>query len=136
MAPRPTEVQNPAPLAYVHWMAKNRKTLEGMRDRMEKYVDKHREKPPAYKVGDIVMLSSRTIKSKRPSGKLGHKFHGLFQAEKSSPRPQFASLSHPNGESTLPSTFRNWNHSRQVQDAHRIQLGFWGKRAGSGRRRI
>lgn len=63
-------------------MAKNRKTLEATRDRMEKYVEKHREKPPAYKIGDIVMLSSRTIKSKQLSGKLDHKFHGLFQVEK------------------------------------------------------
>ena len=59
---RLTEMQNPASLAYAQWMtstiAKNRKALEATRERMAKYADKHRAEPPAYKIGDLVMLSS------------------------------------------------------------------------------
>ena len=63
-------------------IAENRKTLEATRDRMGKYADKHRTTPPTYKIGDLVMLSSRTIKTKQPSKKLDHKFHGPFQVER------------------------------------------------------
>ena len=56
-APRPIDVRNPALLAYAHWMtgtiASNRKALEATRERMVKYADKHRSKPPTYKVGDL-----------------------------------------------------------------------------------
>ena len=83
--PHPTEVRNSESLAYTHWMtttiAENRKTLEATRNRMGKYADKHRTTPPTYKIGDLVMLSSRTIKTKRPSKKLDHKFHGPFKVE-------------------------------------------------------
>jgi hypothetical protein len=84
--PLPTDVKNPASRAYAHWMEgtieENKKALEATRDRMGKYADKHRSAPPAFKVGDLVMLSGRTIKTKRPSRKLDHKFHGPFQVEK------------------------------------------------------
>ena len=83
--PRPTEAKNPESLAYAHWLsntfADNRKAVEATRERMGKYADKHRAAPPTYRVRDLVMLSSRTIKTKRPSKKLDHKFHGPFQVE-------------------------------------------------------
>ena len=60
----------------------NRKALDATRERMVKYAYKHRSKPLSYKVGDLVILSGRTIKTKRPSRKPGYKFHGPFQVER------------------------------------------------------
>ena len=84
--PRKTDVLNPASNIYAHWMKNtfqdNLEALEAARERMIKYADKSRASPPAYKVGDLVMLNGRHIKTKRPSRKLDHKFHGPFQIEK------------------------------------------------------
>ena len=48
---------------------------------MTKYADTRRTPPPAYKVGDAVMLSTAHLKLKRPSRKLDHKFIGPFQIQ-------------------------------------------------------
>ena len=48
---------------------------------MAKYADTRRTPPPAYKVGDAVMLSTAHLKLKRPSRKLDHKFIGPFQIQ-------------------------------------------------------
>ena len=48
---------------------------------MTKYTDTRRTPPPAYKVGDAVMLSTAHLKLKRPSRKLDHKFSGPFQIQ-------------------------------------------------------
>jgi len=84
--PRKTDVLNPASNIYAHWMKNtfrdNLEALEAAKERMIKYADKSRAPPPAYKVGDLVMLNGRHIKTKRPSRKLDHKFHGPFQIEK------------------------------------------------------
>jgi len=49
---------------------------------MRRYTDPARKEPPAYQVGDLVMLSGRNIKTHRPSKKLDHKNHGPFQIDK------------------------------------------------------
>jgi len=49
---------------------------------MRRYTDPARKEPPAYQVGDLVMLSGHNIKTRRPSKKLDHKNHGPFQIEK------------------------------------------------------
>jgi Chromo (CHRromatin Organisation MOdifier) domain len=49
---------------------------------MCRYTDPHRKEPPAYQVGDLVMLNGRNIQTRRPSRKLDHKNHGPFQVEK------------------------------------------------------
>jgi len=49
---------------------------------MHRYTDPDRKEPPAYQVGDLVMLSGHNIKTRRPSKKLDHKNHGPFQVEK------------------------------------------------------
>ena len=49
---------------------------------MRRYTNPDRKEPPAYQVGDLVMLSGRNIKTRRPSKKLDHKNHGPFQIEK------------------------------------------------------
>ena len=48
---------------------------------MTKYADTRRAPPPAYKVGDAVMLSIAHLTLKRPSRKLDHKFIGPFQIQ-------------------------------------------------------
>jgi len=77
---------NPASTVYVHWMKTiqddARKGLETAQERMRWYVDPQRKPPPAYQVGDLVMLSGRNIKTCRPSRKMDHKNHGPFQIEK------------------------------------------------------
>jgi len=49
---------------------------------MRRYTNPDRKPPPAYQVGDLVMLNGRNIKTRRPSRKMDHKNHGPFQIEK------------------------------------------------------
>jgi len=84
--PASTGPLNPTSKTYAHWMHtvhdETRKGLEEAQERMRRYTDPARKEPPAYQVGDLVMLSSRNIKTRRPSKKLDHKNHGPFQIEK------------------------------------------------------
>jgi len=86
MNPASTEPLNPASQVYAHWMYtmhdESRKGLKEAQERMRRYTDPTRKEPPAYQVGDLVMLNSRNIKTRRPSRKLNHKNHGPFQIEK------------------------------------------------------
>ena len=83
--PQRSEVMNSASHAYAHWIAgaldRGKKALEAARERMTKYADTKRTPPPAYKVGDAVMLSTTHLILKRPSGKLDHKLIGPFQIQ-------------------------------------------------------
>ena len=80
------EPVNPASTVYAHWMKtvheESRLGLEAAQERMRRYTDPARKEPPAYQVGDLVMLSGRNIKTRRPTKKLDHKNHGPFQIEK------------------------------------------------------
>jgi len=83
----PTEEPfNPASTKYAHWMSgvheETRKELEAAQERMRRYTDPGRKEPPAYQVGDLVMLNGRNIKTRCPSKKMDHKNHGPFQIEK------------------------------------------------------
>jgi len=83
----PTEEPlNPASTVYGHWMQtvheESRKGLEEAQERMRRYTDPSRKEPPTYQVGDLVMLSGRNIRTRRPSKKLDHNNHGPFQIEK------------------------------------------------------
>jgi len=84
--PVTTEPLNPARQLYVHWMHavhdKSQKGLKDVQEWMRRYTDPARKEPPAYQVGDLVMLNGRNIKTHRPSKKLDHKNHGPFQIEK------------------------------------------------------
>jgi len=77
---------NPASFAYGHWMhavrGEARKMRDKTRERMRRYTDPHRKEPPAYQVGDLVMLNGKNIQTRRPSWKLDHKNHRPFQVEK------------------------------------------------------
>jgi len=86
MNPTSTEPLNPASQVYAHWMHavhdEFRKGLEEAQRRMRRYTDPARKEPPAYQVGDMVMLNGRNIKTRHPAKKLDHKNHGPFQIEK------------------------------------------------------
>ena len=80
------EPLNPASTIYGHWMKtvhkESRKGLEAAQERMRRYTNPDRKEPPAYQMGDLVMLDGRNIRMRRPSKKLDHKNHGPFQIEK------------------------------------------------------
>jgi len=84
--PPSSEPLNPASMAYGHWMISIHKEakegLEAAQERMRRYTDPSRKPPPAYQVKDLVMLSGRNIRTRRPSKKMDHKSHGPFQIEK------------------------------------------------------
>jgi len=86
MHPVSTEPLNPASQVYAHWMHtvhdESWKGLEDVQQRMRWYTDPTRKEPPAYQVGDLVMLNGRNIKTRRPSRKLDHKNYGPCQIEK------------------------------------------------------
>ncbi|KAM4065465.1 integrase core domain-containing protein [Hirsutella rhossiliensis] len=46
----------------------------------EQFANANRSPAPAYRVGDMVLLSTRNIDSARPIPKLDHKFIGLFES--------------------------------------------------------
>jgi len=84
--PASTQPLNPASQVYAHWMQAvhddSRKGLENAQQRMRRYTDPARKEPPAYQVGDLVMLNGCNIKTRRPSKKLDYKNHGPFQIKK------------------------------------------------------
>jgi len=86
MNPASTEPLNPASKVYAHWMNtghdESQKGLEEAQERMRQYTDPTRKQPPAFQVGDLVMLSGCNIKTRQPSKKMDHKNHGPFQIEK------------------------------------------------------
>jgi len=85
VGPALSEPFNPASATHGHWMHavhdEARLGLQEARERMRRYTDPEQKAPPAYQVGDLVMLSGRHIKTRRPTKKLDHKNHGPFQIE-------------------------------------------------------
>ena len=79
------EEMNPASQAFAHWVAgalDQRKTaLEAAWERITKYTNTRRTPPPAYKVGNAVMLSTTYLKFKMCSRKLDHEFIGPIQIQ-------------------------------------------------------
>jgi len=84
--PPSQEPLNPASMFYGHWIQTVHKEswqgLEAAQERMRRYADPARKEPPAYQVGDLVMLNGHNIKRRRPTKNLDHKNHGPFQIEK------------------------------------------------------
>jgi len=84
--PPTQEPPNSASTIYAHWMQTvhedSRQGLEAAQERMRRYADTARKEPPAYQVGDLVMLSGHNTKTRRLTKKLDHKNHGHFQIEK------------------------------------------------------
>ena len=81
--PSDGEGKNPASKAYAHWMKEvhNRasKTLEDTRSAMSKYYDKGKMEHPSYEIGDLVMINTKNIRTKRPTKKLSPKLYGTFR---------------------------------------------------------
>jgi hypothetical protein len=69
--------------AYGHWMTaihdSCRETLEKTRETMKQSAGKDRAEAPKYSTGDLVMLSSKNIQTRRPCKKLDHELHGPFE---------------------------------------------------------
>lgn len=59
-----------------------RNTLQRAQEVRKKQADKHRIQAPEYKEGDMVWLSTKNIKTERPSKKLDHKIIGPFEVTK------------------------------------------------------
>ena len=91
--PQRTEVMNPAAYAYAHWIKgafENGKiALEAARKRMSENTDNRRIYPPAYKIGDPVMLSTRHIKRKSHLGSWTTNTSAPSKSTKSSRPPRY-----------------------------------------------
>jgi len=74
------EAHNRGATIYAHWMQdiyrQARQTLENTRETMKKYYDRKATEQPSIKVGDLVMLNARNIRTKRASKKLILKLYG------------------------------------------------------------
>ena len=79
-------VQNPASKTYTHWMTSVHQTcvenLNHTREQMGKYHDRGKQPPPAYRVGDMVMLHGRNLKTRRPTKKFDDKMFGPFKIDR------------------------------------------------------
>ena len=68
---------------YTHWMQtvqnKARKTLEQTREAMKKYYDQRATPQPDIDIGDLVMLTAKNIRTKRPIKKLSPRLYGPFK---------------------------------------------------------
>jgi hypothetical protein len=53
--------------------------LEESHESMKKLGDRNRTKVPNYSKGDLVMLSGKNIRTRRPCKKLDHELHGPFE---------------------------------------------------------
>jgi len=56
-----------------------RQSLEKTREAMGRYYNRKAEQQPDYKIGDMVMLNAKNIRTKRPSKKLAPKLYGPFK---------------------------------------------------------
>jgi len=77
------EAQNPGANLYAHWMQtihqQARQSLEKTREAMGRYYDRKAKQQPDFKVGDLVMLNAKNMRTKRPSKKPAPKLYGPFK---------------------------------------------------------
>ena len=77
------EAQNPGAGLYAHWMQTThqgaKKALEKTREDMSKYYDRKARQQLDIKVGDLVMLNAKKIRTKRPTKKVSPRLHGQFK---------------------------------------------------------
>ena len=77
------EAQNPGAGLYAHWMQtthqRAKKALEKTQEDMSKYYDRKARQQPDIKVGDLVMLNAKNIRTKRRTKKLSPRLHGPFK---------------------------------------------------------
>jgi len=77
------EAQNPGAGLYAHWMQIThqhaRKALEQTREEMSKYYHRKARQQPDIKIGDLVMLNFKKIRTKRPTRKVSPRMNGPFK---------------------------------------------------------
>jgi len=77
------EAQNPGANLYAHWMQtihqQARQSLERTREAMGQYDDRKAKQQPDFKLGDLVMLNAKNMRTKRPSKKLAPKLYCPFK---------------------------------------------------------
>jgi len=78
-----TEAQTPGAGLDTHWMHVThphaRKALEQTREEMSKYYDRKAHQQPDIKVGHLVMLNAKNIRTKRLTKKLSLRIHCPFK---------------------------------------------------------
>ena len=115
------EACNPGAGLYAHWMQtthqKAKAALEKTREDMSKYYDQKAKLQPDIKVGDLVLLNAKKIRTKRPTKKLSAKLHGPFKVlEVKKGERAFNWKSRLDGKSTQYSMSHYWNHTK-----HRVE---------------
>ena len=71
-----------AELLYSRWISiwtTLKENITAAQERMKKYYDRKAQEAPEMKVGDLVLLSAKNIRGKRPSAKLDSKAQGPFE---------------------------------------------------------
>ncbi|MBW0536853.1 hypothetical protein O181_076568 [Austropuccinia psidii MF-1] len=95
-----------------------KRELEAAINRFKRYADKSRASTPDFNPGDMVWLSSKNIKSTRPTKKLCERWLGPFPILK-----KVSTHSYPlKLPSTQSSIFPSWNQSRHQQSQISITL--------------
>ncbi|MBW0520456.1 hypothetical protein O181_060171 [Austropuccinia psidii MF-1] len=95
-----------------------KRELEFAMNQFKRYADKSRASPPVFNPGDMVWLSSKNIKSTRPTKKLSERWLGPFPILKKVSTHAY----HLNGNpSTQSSIFHSWNQPRHKQSQIRIK---------------
>ena len=77
------EARNPGANLYAYRMQtihqQARQSLEKTREVMRRYYDQKAKQQPEFKIGDMVMVNAKNIRTKRPSKKLAPKIFGPFK---------------------------------------------------------
>ena len=84
--PVEVEAKNSAGRNYTHWMVSVHEwckaALLNTAEGMKRYYDRKAKDIPRLKVGDLVMINGKHLKTRRPCRKLDHKLQGPFKVEK------------------------------------------------------
>ena len=80
---RERDAQNPGANMYGHWMQtihqQARESLEKTREAMGRYNNQHAKQQPEFKIGDLVMLNAKNIRTKHLSLKLAPRLYSPFK---------------------------------------------------------
>jgi hypothetical protein len=78
--PTETNILLASSVAYGHWMKavveNSKKELQKSSERMKKYANQSRIEPPSFKLGNLLMLNAKNLKTSHPARKLDHKMYG------------------------------------------------------------
>ena len=115
--PQRMEVMNPASRAYAHWIKgafeNGKKALEAAHDRIAKNTDTRCIAPPAYKIGDPVILCTKHIQITGPLGSWTTNSLAPSKSIKLSLLARYAWYYYKNGKLTLHSMYQISHQSYQ-----------------------